>query len=123
MISKQEVLENYKEYKTFLDDRFGKRFASFCYADELEKIGFSLNCSDEEWNNDVKEYTRENIIKQLVEDAEFGYEKAMDERGISTSLMSAVCESWVKILEDDDLIGLEMTNLFVEVLEKYGDNE
>ena len=63
MISKQEVLENYKEYKTFLDDRFGKRFASFCYADELEKIGFSLNCSDEEWNKDVKEYTRENIIK------------------------------------------------------------
>lgn len=120
MITKQEVIDNYKEYETFADDRFGKRFANYCYADELEKIGFGLQCSEEEWNKDVKDFTKKNIIKELVEDAEFGYEKSMDNRGISTSLMSSVCESWVKILEDEDLIGLEMTALFVNILEKYG---
>lgn len=34
-----------------------------------------------------REWTRENILEQLKSDVEFGFEKALDQRGISASLM------------------------------------
>lgn len=35
-----EILSNYKEYKTFLDDRFGVRFCEFLTLEQMEAIGF-----------------------------------------------------------------------------------
>lgn len=63
------------------DDRFGSRLAKFLTEEQLEKIGFKYD------GDEPKEWTRENILEQLKSDVEFGFEKALDQRGISASLM------------------------------------
>ena len=125
MKSKNEVLDNYGKLETCIDNRFGKRLASFLTAEELDKT--NLQVKDEyrdSWEVE-KEWTEENIIEQLVSDAEFGKEKAENERGISSSLMTEVCEAWLFILEDDTIQPYdEHYNLdfFEEILEKYSEN-
>lgn len=79
-----EIVNNYEEWSVFLDDRFGVRLAQFLTQEQLEKIGFKWN-SDEPYP-EPKEWTRENILVQLKEDVEFGFEKALDRS--SASLMS-----------------------------------
>lgn len=87
-----EIVNNYEEWS--VDDRFGVRLAQFLTQEQLEKIGFK-------WNSDEpKEWTRENILSQLKEDVEFGFEKALDKRGISASLMFAVVLRWNRVLEE-----------------------
>lgn len=117
-----EILENYDEYATYLDDRFGKRLCSFLTIEQMKEIGFALN--DENKDYKPKEWTEENILSQLKEDVEFGWEKACAERGISSSLMYEVVKSWCKVLEN----GLEEFDeydaygepLFQAVADKYG---
>ena len=95
-----EILENYKEYETFLDDRFGIRLCSFLTVEQAEKIGFAFK--DEYKDKHIpKAWTEENVIEQLKEDILFGWEKACDERGISASLMYEVVKSWCKVLENE----------------------
>lgn len=72
-----EIVNNYEEWSVFLDDRFGVRLAQFLTQEQLEKIGFKWN-SDEPYP-EPKEWTRENILSQLKEDVEFGFEKALAE--------------------------------------------
>lgn len=93
-----EIVNNYEEWSVFLDDRFGVRLAQFLTQEQLEKIGFKWN-SDEPYP-EPKEWTRENILVQLKEDVEFGFEKALDRRGISASLMFAVVLGWNRVLEE-----------------------
>ena len=117
----QEILDNYKEYEVFLEDRFGSRLSNFLTIEQMNSIGFKLK---EGATHTVKEYTRENILEQLKEDVLFGWEKACDERGISSGLMFEVVKSWNKVLEE----GLEKFSkydpygkpLFRATAEKYG---
>ena len=95
----KEVLNNYKDYETPIDDRFGVRFCQFLTAEQMEQIGFSLN-ADYKDQHKPQEWTRENILTQLEKDVEFGFEKALDKRGISSNLMFSVVNSWNKILEE-----------------------
>jgi hypothetical protein len=103
MKSVKEILDNYKDYETQLDDRFGSRFTDFLTIEEMENIGFELK---EEYKKDwqPKEWTKENVINQLKEDIEFGIEKAQSQRGISSGLMFSVVRSWLKVLEDKELL-------------------
>ena len=95
-----EILENYEEYETFMDDRFGARLCSFLTVEQAEKIGFAFK--DEYKDKHIpKAWTEENVVNQLKEDVLFGWEKACDERGISASLMYEVVKSWCKVLEND----------------------
>lgn len=87
-----EILDNYKDYAVVLDDRFGSRLAKFLTEEQLEKIGFKYD-GDEPYP-EPKEWTRENILEQLKSDVEFGFEKALDQRGISASLMFYVVLRW-----------------------------
>lgn len=93
-----EILDNYKDYEVFLDDRFGARLSQFLTQEQLEKIGFKWN--SEEPYPEPKEWTRENILAQLKQDVEFGFEKALDRRGISASLMFYVVLHWNQVLEE-----------------------
>ena len=95
----QEILDNYNDYGTFLDDRFGKRLCQFLTEEQMEKIGFSLN-EDSKGKHQAKEWNRENILKQLEDDVAFGFEKALNQRGISASLMFNTVLSWNKVLEE-----------------------
>lgn len=93
-----EILDNYKDYEIFLDDRFGVRLSQFLTKEQLEKIGFKWD--SEEPYPEPKEWTRENILAQLRKDVEFGFEKALDQRGISASLMFYVVLRWNQVLEE-----------------------
>lgn len=93
-----EMLENYKDYETFLDDRFGVRLCQFLTLNQIEQIGFSLK---DGIIHTPKDFTEQEVLKQLKEDVEFGWEKACDERGISSNLMYEVVKNWCKVLENE----------------------
>lgn len=119
-----EILDNYKDYEIFLDDRFGVRLSQFLTKEQLEKIGFKWD--SEEPYPEPKEWTRENILAQLRKDVEFGFEKALDQRGISASLMFYVVLRWNQVLEEgledysEDNYPMYGLPLFKATAEKYG---
>lgn len=49
----------------------------------------------------IKKWTLDNVVAQLEEDVRFGFEKALDQRSISSGLMYEVVKMWLWILEDD----------------------
>lgn len=93
-----------KEYKSeTLDGRDLTRLSIFIPYNMLKDFGIKPKeeYDDEEiWNKHIKEFTRENIIEQLKEDVDFGFEKALNKRGISSSLMYEVVRMWNWILEE-----------------------
>ena len=124
MKSLEYVKEHYDEFEedNFLDKRWTKRFLDFLPIDEWDKYGFKL-CDGKEAPV-VKEWTEKNILEQLKSDVEFGYEKAIDERGISSELMAMVVNTWCKVLENglnlDGNDGLYHIRQFTKVAEHYG---
>lgn len=122
----EEILKNYEEeWATFLDDRFGARLCQFLTEEQIESIGFSIN---EEYKGQhvPKEWTRENILEQLKDDVEFGFEKALNRRGISSGLMFDVVRKWNKVLEEgledwnEDHYAMYGLPLFKATAIKYG---
>ena len=97
----KSIVENYEkdDWGVVLDDRFGRRLAKFLTEDEIVKIGFEID-DDYKGKHKPIEWTRENILAQLKEDVEFGFEKALGKRGISASLMFEVVNKWNKVLEE-----------------------
>lgn len=125
MKTKDEILSNYKDWEMQLDDRFGSRFIQFLTQEEMEQIGFVLNEQFKDtWQ--PNEWTRENILEQLKKDVDFGFEKALNRRGISASLMFEVVLRWNKILEeglenwDEDVYAQYGLPLFKATAVKYG---
>lgn len=90
------VIENYKSET--LDGRDLNRLAQFIPKERLTEIGLSLKDENAEWNH--KEFTRENILEQLKSDVEFGFEKALNKRGLSADMMHSVVQMWNWILEE-----------------------
>ena len=117
------VKEHINEFEedNFIDRRFTKRFIYFLPTSEWDKFGFRYT-GEEKYI--PKEWTEENILVQLKEDVEFGYMKAVDERGISSELMAMVVNAWCKILQN----GLNLNGndgwyhkkQFTTVAEHYG---
>lgn len=119
----EEIIKNYENYETSIEDRFGRRLCQFLTREQMVKIGFELGGNVD---HIPKEWTRENIINQLKSDVEFGFEKALDKRGISSSLMFGVVMSWNKVLEegledwDEDNYKYYGLPLFKATALKYG---
>lgn len=117
------VKKHFDEFEedTFFDRRFTKRFIDFVSTEEWEKYGFKYT-GEEEYI--PKEWTEENILAQLKEDVEFGYMKAVDERGISSELMAMVVNAWCKVLQNglnlDGNDGWYHKEQFTIVAEHYG---
>lgn len=122
----EEILENYGDYETFIEDRFGYRFVQFLTAEQVEKSGFSFKDDEAKLSHTAKPFTREAVLDQLREDVNFGWEKACDGRGISSSLMFDVVRKWCVILEDgledwdEDNYAPYGKPLFRAVANKYG---
>lgn len=93
-----------KEYKSeTIDGRDLSRLAQFVPFDMLGEFGIEPKeefNNSEKWNSTVKPFTRENILTQLREDVAFGFRKALDRRGISSSLMYDCVKMWNYILEE-----------------------
>lgn len=85
-----------------IDGRDFTRLAEFMSLEELELAGMQLK--DEfkaTWA--PKEWTRENVLEQLTQDLDFGFEKALNKRGISAGTMLQVVQMWVVALEDEGI--------------------
>ena len=91
-----EILSNYKS--NCVDGRDTYRLWKFIpwdvaknYPDFLENIKEEYR-NEDKWMAEVYEmpYTRENILEQLRSDVAFGFQKALDRRGISAGLMFEV---------------------------------
>lgn len=96
----QQIAKDYKSQT--LDGRDLNRLASFIPYNQLSDFGITLKegVTEEEWDSGVKEFTRENVLVQLKKDVEFGFEKALDQRGISSSMMHDVVQMWNWVLEE-----------------------
>lgn len=93
----QQVKELYKS-KT-IDGRDFVRLGQFIPEEELKDFGISIK-PEYVGKHEHIEFTRENILIQLEKDVKFGFEKALDQRGISSSLMYEVVSMWNWILEE-----------------------
>lgn len=93
----KQVKEQYKS-KT-LKGRYLHRLMQFIPEDELKDFGITLK---EEYIGTHKHipFTKENILKQLEKDVEFGFRKALYQIGISSSSMAEVVMMWNWILEE-----------------------
>lgn len=89
-----------KDYKSnTIDSRDLYRLTEFIPEDMLKEFGLELK-AEFVGKHKVKKFTRDNILKQLKDDVDFGFEKALDQRGISAGLMYEVVSMWNWILED-----------------------
>lgn len=103
-----DILANYKS--NCLDGRDMNRLYSFIDWNTLQqypelKEGIKAEyLNEEKWMSEVyeQEFTRENILKQLERDVAFGFRKALDQRGISASLMYEVVKMWCWVLDDNE---------------------
>ena len=117
------VKEHFAEFEedNLFDRRFTKRFVDFLPTAEWENYGFEYIGEEEQ---KPKAWTEENILEELHRDAIFGYEKAVDERGISSELMAMVVNAWCKVLENglnlDGYDGRYHIRQFEIVLDYYG---
>jgi hypothetical protein len=97
--------------------------AEFVPEDQLPNIGIKLK-DEYKGKHEHIPFIRENVLKQLKKDVFFGYEKAVNERSISSSLMFDVVSMWNQILEEGlenfDSYGYYGKPLFVETAKKYG---
>lgn len=97
MKSLETIFNQYKS--NTIDGRDLSRLAQFVPEEDLDKIGVTIK--DEfkgTWEH--KPFTRENVLEQLKGDVEFGFEKALNKRGISSGLMFEVVHMWNWILEE-----------------------
>jgi hypothetical protein len=119
----EEVIKAF-EMKT-IDGRDANRLADFMQEKDLHKIGVTLK-DEYVGKHKVKEWTKENILAQLKKDVAFGFEKALNQRGISASLMYDVVKMWNQILEDgledwdEDNYAMYGLPLFKATAVKYG---
>jgi hypothetical protein len=117
----EQVSEHYKSET--LDGRDLYRLAKFIPKEQLASFGIVLNEGEV---HEAIPFTRENVLSQLEKDVAFGFDKALDQRGISSSLMYEVVKMWNWILEDgledwsDDNYAQYGLPLFKATAIKYG---
>ncbi len=81
-----------------LDGRDFGRLTEFFPASDWEAFGFGLK--EGAVQPEPKDLTEENVLAQLATDVAFGFEKALDQRGISASFMNEVVKMWMWVLDD-----------------------
>jgi hypothetical protein len=121
-----KTLEQIKERGSkAMDGRDFNRLAAFIPESQLADFGMSLK---EEYvgTHEHIEFTRENVLSQLEKDVAFGFEKAMNQRGLSAGMMFEVVMMWNWVLEegledfDEDNYAQYGLPLFKATAEKYG---
>ena len=120
MKSLEQIKKDYKSET--IDGRDLTRLMHFILENELSDFGITLK---EEYigKHECIPFTKENVLKQLEEDVQFGFEKATNERGISSWLMYEVVKMWNWILEEGlenfDNYGSYGMPLFIATAKKY----
>lgn len=124
MKTKEQILDTIKNGKVSecIDGRDFSRLGLYFKVKDWEYLGLSLK--DGATPPTPKELTKENILKSLESDLTFGFEKALNCRGISSSLMYEVIKMWLWVLDDPlqnfDNYPMYGLPLFKAVAIKYG---
>ncbi len=119
----EQIKKSYKSQT--LDGRDIYRLAQFIPEDELKDYGMSLKEEFVGKHKHIK-FTKENVLIQLEKDVEFGFEKALNQRGISAGMMHSVIMMWNWVLQDgledigDDNYPQYGLPLFKATAKKYG---
>ena len=108
-----------------LDGRDFNRLADFFPVSDWTALGLELK-EDADLTKipAPKEWTQEAIVAQMATDVAFGFEKALNKRGISSSLMADVVKMWLWVLEDTEIDTEQYAQyglpLFKAIAVKYG---
>ena len=92
-----------------IDGRDAVRLSEFVPEADLGRIAVKLK-DEYVGQHEAVPFTRENILTQLEKDVAFGFEKALDQRGISAGLMYEVVAMWNRILNE----GLENFDTYAQ---------
>lgn len=105
MKTKEEIL-NYKggENCNFVDGRDKRRLTQFFDVSDWEKLGFKPAEGFDASKHVVEDLTEQNVLKHLAKDLNFAFEKALNRRDISSSLMFDVIKMWMWVLDDEELM-------------------
>jgi len=100
MKTREQILDAIKNGKKSecLDGRDFSRLCDYFPVEDWGMMGFSLRDGVEK--PEPKEFTKENILNNLKHDLDFAFEKAIDQRGISSSFMFDVIKMWMWVLDD-----------------------
>jgi len=126
MLNRKQILEAIEAGKKSecLDGRDFSRLCDYFPVEDWKKLGFSLKKGAKPQK--AKAFTKQNILNHLKRDLEFAFEKALNQRGISSSFMHEVIKMWMWILEDSLQHSEEYTMyglpLYKAVALKYGFN-
>lgn len=116
-----QVKEQYKS--NTIDGRDLYRLMQFIPESELKDFGMELKPEYVGTHKHI-DFTRENVLIQLEKDVEFGFEKALNQRGISAGMMAEVVMMWNWVLEEglEDFDDYPMYGLpiFKATAVKYG---
>lgn len=126
MLDRKQILEAIEAGKKSecLDGRDFSRLCNYFPVEDWKKLGFSLKKGEK--SPIPKPFTKQNILKELKSDLAFAFEKALNQRGISSSFMYEVIKMWMWVLEDPlqnfDEYTVYGLPLYKEVALKYGLN-
>jgi len=84
-----------------LDGRDITRLSVYIPYEYWSKLGLKLKPGKDPSEVITLDLTEENILKNLEHDLAFAFDKALDQRGISSSLMFDVIKMWLWILDDE----------------------
>ncbi len=98
MKSLDEVLSSFKSQA--FDGRDLNRLTTFMTVEQIEAKGLAFESKEAKDNHKPREWTRENILERLEADVEFAFEKALNMRGLSSSMMFEVVKMWNNILDE-----------------------
>jgi hypothetical protein len=101
-----KTLEQLYEYKggettSLIDNRDLSRLIDFIPVEDWSKFGFTLKEGVDPKTVVTVPLTQEEVIKRLKGDLSFAFEKALNKRGISSSLMWDVIKMWMWVLDDE----------------------
>ena len=82
------------------DGRDINRLVQFMTLEQIKANGLSFTDPADAARHVPIEFTREAILAQLEKDVDFGFEKALNQRGLSSGLMFEVVRMWNWVLEE-----------------------
>jgi hypothetical protein len=99
MLTKRQIIQAFQAGRTThtLDGRDLNRLVEFFTPAEAVEMGLTV-VEGADWK--AKEWTNEAVLVELKGDLEFAFQKALNKRGISASLMVEVVKMWMWVLED-----------------------
>ena len=100
MKTKDAILEAVKTGKKSqcVDRRDFQRLIDFFPASEWLHFGFNIKAGATP--PQPKPWTPEAVTEQMKSDVAFGFEKALDQRGLSAASMHSVVQMWLWVLDD-----------------------